>query len=796
MSSKIFKGLPNPGIQAFRWSNSCSPSCSLDMNEGISQRLLDQARPLRIHLLGVAGSGMSGLAALLLEMGHEVSGSDRVTSGEIERLQGLGLMFSSPHSREAVSGVDAVVYSSAIRSDNVALVEARRTEVLCLRRAECLAAILHTRKGVLVTGTHGKTTTSAICAHVLNNAGSTVSHYIGAEIPVLGANAHWDGGSEYIVAEGDESDGTLDLYKPAYAVVLNIEEDHLDYYDGLQQIVSVFRTLLEQTSGKVIYCREDSTAKELCSHYEGGLSYGWSDADYTAADVMEGRGVIAFTVFRRDEELGRVELGIPGRHNVLNALAAIALADDLQLDFSCVARALSSFAGAKRRFESVYLSPRFHVIDDYGHHPTEIQATLQTARSLEPNRIVALFQPHRYSRTERFAAEFGQALQGADLVFVTGIYAASEDPIEGVSGMTILEAVEQRGSTKCIYHEDLSTIHHMVGNVLKSGDLLLTLGAGNIHEVGKRISADLQLVDLLKAEFADTDLEIKLYESMRRHTTMLVGGPAQFWIEPRTFSAFAGAVKFFKERGVPVRVVGRGSNLLVRDGGIRGAVIHPSKGEFGKLEVSGNLLSAGAGVRFKKVASFAEDVGLGDFAWMEGIPGNVGGGLRMNAGAMGWETFDQVVSITFLDEDGEIRTRTREEIEAHYRNVPELHRSYALRAVFRGEAAEGDQIREKMVESKNHRRQSQPLAASAGCIFKNPENIGAGKVIDEMGLKGKSVGMAEVSHEHGNFIVNRGKASADDVLQLIEDIRREAKDRRGINLETEIQIVGEDQVVF
>ena len=181
---------------------------------------------------------------------------------------------------------------------------------------------------------------------------------------------------------------------------------------------------------------------------------------------------------------------------------------------------------------------------------------------------------------------------------------------------------------------------------------------------------------------------------------------------------------------------------------------------------------------------------------MEGIPGNVGGGLRMNAGAMGWETFDQVVSITFLDEDGEIRTRTREEIEAHYRNVPELHRSYALRAVFRGEAAEGDQIREKMVESKNHRRQSQPLAASAGCIFKNPENIGAGKVIDEMGLKGKSVGMAEVSHEHGNFIVNRGKASADDVLQLIEDIRREAKDRRGINLETEIQIVGEDQVVF
>lgn len=766
------------------------------MIDGISQRLLDQTHPLRIHLLGVAGSGMSGIAALLLEMGHDVSGSDRVTSGEIERLQGLGLKFSSPHSGAAVSGVDAVVYSSAIKPDNVALVEARRIEVPCLRRAECLAAILHTRKGVLVAGTHGKTTTSAMCAHVLNNAGAAVSHYVGAEIPILGANAHWDGASEYLVAEGDESDGTLDLYRPAYAVVLNIEEEHLDYYKGLQQIVGVFRTLLEQTSGKAIYCREDSTAYELCSQYEGGLSYGWSDADYTAVDVAEGRGVIAFTVFRRGEEMGRVELGIPGRHNVLNALAAIALADDLQLDFSGVTRALSSFAGAKRRFESVYLSPRFHVIDDYGHHPTEITATLQTARSLDPNRIVALFQPHRYSRTELLAAEFGKALQGADLVFVTGIYAASENPIEGVSGMTILEAVEQHGSTKCVYHEDLSTVHHIVGNALKAGDLLLTLGAGNVHEAGKRISADLQLVDLLKGEFAESDIEIKLYESMRRHTTMLVGGPAQFWIEPRTFSAFAGAINFFKERGVPVRVVGRGSNLLVRDGGIRGAVIHPSKGEFGELGVRGNLLTAGAGVRFKKVASFAEDAGLGDFAWMEGIPGNVGGGLRMNAGAMGWETFDQVVSVTFLDQDGEIRTRTREEIEAQYRNVPELHQSYALSAVFRGEASSRDEIREKMVESKSHRRQSQPLAASAGCIFKNPEGIGAGKLIDEMGLKGRSVGMAEVSHEHGNFIVNRGKADAEDVLQLIEEIRLEAKDQRGINLETEIQIVGEDRAVF
>ena len=228
-------------------------------------------------------------------------------------------------------------------------------------------------------------------------------------------------------------------------------------------------------------------AGELCRKYREAISYGWKESDFTASNVVEGRGVTSFTVFRRGEEMGRVELGIPGRHNVLNALAAIALADDLEVDFNHVTRALSSFAGAKRRFESVYLSSRFHVVDDYGHHPTEIAATLQTARSLEPGRIVTLFQPHRYSRTERLAEEFGKALQGADLVFVTGIYAASESPIKGISGMTILEAVERQGSTKCVYHEDLETVHHVVGNALRSGDLLLTLGAGNVHEAGKRI---------------------------------------------------------------------------------------------------------------------------------------------------------------------------------------------------------------------------------------------------------------------------------------------------------------------
>ena len=235
---------------------------------------------------------------------------------------------------------------------------------------------------------------------------------------------------------------------------------------------------------------------------------------------------------------------------------------------------------------------------------------------------------------------------------------------------------------------------------------------------------------------------------------------------------------------------------MVRDGGIRGAVIHPVGGDFSEVRVEGDVIVSGVGARFKKIASVAAANGLTGMEWMEGIPGNVGGGLRMNAGAMGIETFDQVVEVTFLDEDGEIRKRGAEEIKALYRNVPELRRNYALEASFQAEVSGPELIEERTRESKQKRRSSQPIAASAGCIFKNPEQIPAGKLVDELGLKEASVGKAQVSSEHGNFIVNRGKASSSDVLGLIDHIRREAKAQREINLETEVQIIGDDEFTF
>lgn len=751
---------------------------------------------MRVHLIGVAGSGMSGLASLLMGMGHRVSGCDRVTSAETERLQRAGLQFSSPHSAHSITDADVVVYSSAIRDENEALFAARELAIPTVRRAECLAAILATKDGVIISGTHGKTTTSAMSAHVLRRGAVHPSHYVGAEIPVLGVNAHWDGEGDLMVAEGDESDGTLALYQSKHAVVLNVEEEHLDFYSGIDHIKQVFTTMLDRTSGSVIYCAECPVATELCSSRESSISYGWSDADYTAENLKEQGGVVAYDVIFKGEKLGRVELGVPGRHNVLNSLAALALAGVCGVNFNDASRALATFAGARRRFETKYLSSKLRVVDDYGHHPTELAATLQTARSLKPKRIVVLFQPHRYSRTQKLADDFGKVLQAADRVFVTDVYPASELPIEGVTGQTIVDAVHANGKTPAEVVGAVPQAHHVVGNALREGDMLITLGAGNVHEAGTKISKDYAVLEEIQRECGDGGAKVALYEPMRKHSTMLVGGPAQYWIEPQTHECFAKAVNYCRERGLAVRVIGRGSNLLVRDGGIRGVVIHPAKGAFGEVSVDGDTLTAGAGVRFKKLASVAQKAGLTGFEWMEGIPGNVGGGLRMNAGAMGTETFDQVLEVTFLDEDGVIRTRQRDAIVAHYRNVPELRRSFALSATFKGIPADAETIKAKMEESMGKRRSSQPLAASAGCIFKNPEQMPAGMLVDTLGFKDRSVGKARVSLEHGNFIVNDGNASAQDVIDLIGEIRKAAKAQKGVELETEVQIIGEDTFHF
>ncbi|MEP6822920.1 MAG: UDP-N-acetylmuramate dehydrogenase, partial [Chthoniobacterales bacterium] len=303
-------------------------------------------------------------------------------------------------------------------------------------------------------------------------------------------------------------------------------------------------------------------------------------------------------------------------------------------------------------------------------------------------------------------------------------------------------------------------------------------------------AADLVIAEKIK-EIIGAEGDVRLYEPLAKHTTLRVGGPAQFWVEPRTEAAFAELIRMCRQENLPLFVIGRGSNLLVQDGGIRGVVVHPSGGEFERVEVNGEEITAGVGAKLKQVAYASKSAGIGGMEWMEGIPGEVGGALRMNAGAMGTETFDNVVSVRYLDEEGVAHVKTPAELEVNYRYVPSLTKNYAVSAIFHGKPAASDDILRRLQESQEKRRKSQPAASSAGCIFKNPGTCPAGKLVDELGLKNSSVGSARVSEVHGNFIVNDGGATAVEMLELIERIKTAAREQRGIELETEVQIVGE-----
>ena len=454
---------------------------------------------------------------------------------ETDRLRRLGLRFHERHRPEEADTADLVVFSSAIKSDNPILVSARKYGKPMVRRAEALAAIMRSKRGIVIAGMHGKTTTSAMTAHVLREGGLHPCHYVGAEIPILGMNAHWDSRGEYFVAEGDESDGTIALFRPEHTLILNIEEEHLDFYADLDAIEKVFAQLITQTTGRVFYNLDDKNAARVCRSLAGAISYGFAaEADYRAIDIRLTAFASTFRVDHRGQDLGEAVLNVPGQHNVHNALGVIALASQLGVAFEKIAKSLAKFEHARRRFEIKYDSPRFLLVDDYGHHPTEIRATLKTARSVGRKRVLTMFQPHRYSRTKALQKEFGCAFDDADRVVVTDIYRSNEAPIPGVTGQIIADEIAGQGHRGVSYQPRLEWVHRDVGNMLDSGDLVLSLGAGNIHEQLSALAAD--LVDCGKVErdrWAKTG-EVRLYEPLSKHTTLRVGGPAQFWVEPRT----------------------------------------------------------------------------------------------------------------------------------------------------------------------------------------------------------------------------------------------------------------------
>jgi UDP-N-acetylmuramate--alanine ligase len=763
------------------------------MQPEIKQRLeqLLKSGPRRIHLIGVCGSGMSGLARLLLAQGHILSGSDLVPAADAADYIPEGVRYFEGHAAGNVEGADLVVFSSAIAVENPERVATNEKNILSVRRAECLVVLSDEKSAYVVAGSHGKTTTSSMLTHVLRQADQNPSHYIGAQVPLLGANAAWTEGKPFVV-EADESDGTLALFSPQASLILNIEEEHLDYYHNIEEIVAVFAALCERTKGPIVYCADDKNAMLLCSHAEHAVSYGISElATFRALEVRLQNFSSRFTVLREGKLLGEVVLEVPGAQNVSNALGVVALATELGIAWNQIVSALAEFRGAARRFEVKFHSGDYMVVDDYAHHPTEIKATLAAAKNSGWKRVLALFQPHRYSRTKALLGEFASAFHDANQVFITEIYAASEAAMAGVTGEAVADTVRGAGHTQVKYEATLGRLRAAVNAVLEPGDLVITLGAGDIHRVALHLAQGLGWYGELAGQLKPDSI-LKRDELLHKHTTMRIGGPAQLWFEPVDEEDLILGLRFAHDRGIPVTFIGRGSNLLIRDGGILGLCVHLGRPYFSRVEVQDEFVTVGAGARLKAIVAEARKQNLGGFEFMEGIPGNLGGALRMNAGAMqGW-TMEVVESVRSIDVLGHIHEVKKADMEIHYRSVPHFQTHIAVSARLKGVPSSKEEIGEKLKAFSGKRWTSQPAAPSAGCIFKNPGPIPAGKLIDELGLKNLSVGSARVSEVHGNFIVNDGGATAEDVLQLIALIQSRARESRQIDLNTEVIVLGEE----
>lgn len=442
-----------------------------------------------VHFVGIGGSGMSGIAEVMLSLGYTVQGSDLRENRQTQRLQGLGATIFIGHAAENIAEADAVVVSSAVDATNPEVAAAIGQLMPVVQRAEMLAELMRFRYSIAVAGTHGKTTTTSLIASVLAEGGLDPTFVIGGRLKSADANARL-GEGQYLVAEADESDASFVHLKPMLAVVTNIDADHMSTYDGdIEKLKDGFVKFLHNLPfyGLAVVCADDPGIEQILTRIGRQImSYGISaDADIRADDIRFEAGTTKFSVLRKDRPKLELTLQLPGLHNVRNALAAVAVAQELQVSDDALMRALQGFEGIDRRFQTMgevqTAAGRVLLVDDYGHHPTEIAATVAAARSGWPDRrLVLVFQPHRYSRTRDLMDDFASALSEVDVLVLLDVYAAGEQVIAGADGRAMARAVRSRGVVEPIFVEALDQVSHILEGILEDGDLVLTMGAGDI----------------------------------------------------------------------------------------------------------------------------------------------------------------------------------------------------------------------------------------------------------------------------------------------------------------------------
>ncbi len=766
----------------------------------LARHLLEQKPGLHAHAMGICGVGLAGVAQLLRQKGWRISGCDRHAAGALaDALRRQGIPVAEGHAPGHLEGgCDLLIRSAAVTEDDPEVCRARERGIPVARRGTVLAALVSERASVAVCGTHGKTTTACFTLRLLQALGGDPAWCIGGHTEAMGNVADGSGRGPLVV-EADESDGTLAHYAPSVLVVTNIDADHLDHFGTLAAIEACFAAARDRTRQGVVFCADDPAAGRLCAANPGALGYGFGPAArLRISGLALQAGSMSFDVTLDGRLLGKAALAVTGRHNALNACAALGAAVALGHDPYAALRALERLDELPgRRFERLLRQGGIEIVSDYSHHPAEIAALVALARIQPARRRLALFQPHRYTRTRALADSFPPAFAGVDELVLLPVYAASETPCEG--GRTEdLYAVFRRQAADGVpvprIAASLEEAAAWLRETLREGDQLLVIGAGDVVRVGEGVAQALRegrhsgAERMAEALAARGDVAVQRQAPLAHLTTLGVGGCADLLAEVASEAALAEILRLCHETGLPCRLLGGGSNTLVGDLGVRGVVVRLAGAAFGDIVIGPEgTVRAGCAAPGSRLLNRMTEAGLGGLAFMEGIPGTVGGWLAMNAGAHGGAIGDRVCAIRGLNKDG-----SRAIVDGHaagfaYRQCRALEELVALEVELRLDpgdpaelAAQRERCRGKRLDFGGRR--------SAGSVFRNPEPLAAGRLLDAAGCKGLRVGGAEVFARHANVIVTEPGATASDVLALMAAMRGRVLTMHGVELVSEIRI--------
>lgn len=780
----------------------------------------DQRSDVRIHLVGIAGTGLSAIARVLLGRGYAVSGSDARPGPVLQELEALGAVVFVGHRAEQVAGASLVLVSSAVPADNPEVLAAQQSGIPVVKRDQFLAPLMAGHLAICVAGTHGKTTTSAMIVTLLDALGAEPSFIVGSTIAHLGTNARAGRPGGPFVLEADEYDRTFLGLRPDVAVITNVEWDHVDCYptpEAYRQAFADFAALVPP-QGAVVYCGDDPGAaalpRQVPANGRAWISYGLAAGNrWQALNLQPTDDGLRWLAMRDGQPLGEVALAVSGQHNALNALAALAAVEAAGYVFTDQTKNLKIlhfFSGTSRRLEHKGTRYGIIVLDDYAHHPTEVRATLSAARQRFPHRSLwVIFQPHTYSRTRALLNEFCQSFESADHVLITAIYAAREhDPLD-ISAQDLAAGLAWHPDARYVGSLD-AALAALLAEV-QPGDVVLTLGAGDVNQVGDRLLEALRQREQATTTSAlDSDRLARLAEALRRqvglealrdaplapHTTLRVGGPADLLVTASSAQELAAVWRLASEHGVPTTVLGGGSNVVVSDAGVRGLVVLNAARSVRRHE--GHVVWAESGANLAGLARQAMRWGLSGLEWAVSVPGTVGGAVVGNAGAHGGCIADNLLRATLLTPDGRVEEWPPRRLGYAYRHsaLKALLRSgqpapVVLAAAFQLAPEDPAAIEQRAAQYLAHRRRTQPVEASAGSIFQNPPGDYAGRILDSLGFKGRQVGGAMVSPLHANFIVNTGSARAADVVALIDEARAAAWAALGVELVPEVLFVGD-----